>query len=501
MHWLKRRPPASRAPTPRDEAGRANHRQDRENPDIERPDGIPEEMPVRGGSAEHAALASGGLPEELAEFLTRDTYSLLIKGNSGTGKTILALSILKAIAPIENVLYISTRTSPLQLLENYPWIEEVFGPGVQVKNQGKESEGWENLVDARLDEPNIVFERITNVLMDKQAPTVVIDSWESLSDALGTEALRTNIKVLQSWRERAGARFIFVGEDPENSAIDFMVEGVVLLKDRIEEGKRLRELVLSKLHGVQISRPSHFFTLEGGVFRSLPAYSPRDYAFRNPLPVTFDQPFRRTRGRFPTGYDALDRLLDGGYPSNSSATIELGERIDPRVGLVFLSRIVHDWLSARDSVLLVPPLEVEPRFLAQYSKSFGSAKRKDLGELRVFSGPGDRREKLADVGVRLRVGKGGRRRKLLLIDCASRGIQPSHGRSEAALDGWADLAIAMGRKGSIREAHAESAAVRLKLIDVEGTLFLESELPWSSLFGIVTGTTGGNPMIQLAPVV
>src|SRR3989454_10957940 len=80
------------------------------------------------------------LPRELADFLRRATYSLLIKGSSGTGKTILALSILRALKVTKGFLYVSTRTSPLELLQSYTWIGETFdlGPRSEERRVGKE---------------------------------------------------------------------------------------------------------------------------------------------------------------------------------------------------------------------------------------------------------------------------------------------------------------------------------------------------------------------------
>jgi KaiC/GvpD/RAD55 family RecA-like ATPase len=452
-------------------------------------------MPGKGHATLAGVGAYQGLPEELAEFLSRDTYSLLIKGESGTGKTILALTILKALQPIENLLYLSTRTSPLQLVENYPWLEDIFGPAGA---QGKDVEGWETLVDARLDEPNVVFERITNVLMDKQAPTVVIDSWESLSDTLGSEALRTNIRVLQTWRERAGARFIFIGEDPGNSAIDFMVEGVVMLKERVIEGRRLREAVLSKLHGVQISRPSYFFTLQGGTFTSFPGYATRDYAFRNPLPVSLDRPFRRVKARYPTGYASLDSQLDGGIPSSSTAVVEVDLRVDPRVGLIFLTRIIQDWLKAGDNVVLEKPNGVDRRYMNQFAKSFGAGAKDRLlilGVGREKGGPG--------LGKGISGGHRKKQRVLSIIGGSSLSRAESGPESHwsEGVRGRADLTLVLGRSGEITQGLTERASVHLKLMEIEGTLFVGSEVPWSGFYAVIPGVTGGNPMIQLEPVV
>ena len=433
------------------------------------------------GQARPTSVAAPELPDELVEFLSRDTYSLLIKGDSGTGKTILALTILKALRPIENPLYLSTRTSPLQLMENYPWLEDIFGsPGPQ--GDGKEPETLETFVDARLDEPNVVFERITNVLMDKQAPTVVIDSWESLSDTLGTEALRTNIRVLQTWRERAGARFIFIGEDPQNSAIDFMVEGVVVLKERVNEGRRLREAFLSKLHGVQISKPSYFFTLQGGTFTSIPGYSPRDYAFRKPLPVTLDRPFRRVKGKYPTGYASLDSQLNGGYPAKAKVVLEIDRRVDPKVVLKILSRSIQDWLASGDRHVKNLRGHIERHFLNQFAKSFGSGSKGRL-EIKRPNQKVPRNER--------RINKG---RTMVIDDETAAG----------GVAGWTeqgvkpDLRIALRRE---EDRLPEGTSVHFRIMDFEGTLFVTSEIPWSGLHAVIPGMTAGNPMITLEPVV
>ena len=440
-----------------------------------------EKMPGKGQLRSSSYPVLEGLPDELSEFLSRDTYSLLIKGDSGTGKTILALTILRSLLPLENPLYLSTRTSPLQLVENYPWVEEIFGPANPARvDRGKEGEGWETLVDARLDEPNVIFERITNVLMDKEAPTVVIDSWESLSDALGNEALRTNIKVLQTWRERAGAKFIFVGEDPSNTAIDYMVEGVVVLKDRVSEGRRLRELVLSKLHGVQIRKPSYFFTLQGGVFASLPAYSHGDFEFRNYIPVRFEPPTRR-RSKIPTGYAPLDVHLEGGFSPRSTVTLEVGDRVDDKAALVFLSRTVQDWLASGGRAVVERPAAVERRYLAQYAKAFADGGPLEMHD--AFGKAGEHRRRTERTKV------------LAIIQGRESGRPPDRALPEA------ELTIRVDRESPDRESHPVRPKVQLKLLLIEGTLFLQCELPSPALFGIVPSLSGGNPTMRLEQIV
>jgi predicted ATP-dependent serine protease len=58
---------------------------------------------------------SGIIPSELMQFVKHDTYSLLIKGYAGTGKTTLSLTILRVLNIKSNFFYISTRISPRQI--------------------------------------------------------------------------------------------------------------------------------------------------------------------------------------------------------------------------------------------------------------------------------------------------------------------------------------------------------------------------------------------------
>jgi len=70
------------------------------------------------------SIDSNDIPPELKQFLQRDTYSLLIRGKYGSGKTALSLTILRSLKATDNFFYISTRTSPTQLFDYYPWLSK-----------------------------------------------------------------------------------------------------------------------------------------------------------------------------------------------------------------------------------------------------------------------------------------------------------------------------------------------------------------------------------------
>src|ERR671923_1269871 len=216
------------------------------------------------------------IPTELMEFVKKDTYSLIIKGSAGTGKTTLSLTILRALKIKDNFFYICTRVSPKQLLTSYPWIAK-FKESQERETQNSATNETDvpiNFEDARLDEPESLFERITNELMDVKAPLIVIDSWDAIASFMDREARLNNERVLQTWRERAGAKLIFVNEDPSNTSLDFVVDGAVKLDQVFYQDIRIREIFLQKLRGTPIKRPSYLYTLENGIFHSFVPYQP-----------------------------------------------------------------------------------------------------------------------------------------------------------------------------------------------------------------------------------
>lgn len=455
--------------------------------------------------------APSRFPKELTEFLSGDTYSLLIKGGSGSGKTILALTILGALKKSENILYVSTRTSPSQMMKNYPWTRKVFG--VDSENRADPEAprgGWETLVDARLDEPGIVFERITNVLMDKQAPTVVVDSWESLSDSMDNEALRTNIKVLQTWRERAGARFIFVGEDAANTAIDSVVEGVVVLGEQAFSGRRLREISLSKLHGVQISKPTYFFSLEGGVFHSFDRYRQAELGFTGQTPNANAGAQLGDQNHASTGFPQLDEELGGGYPLKSMAWIEMDARVDAKVVVAFLAGTIRDWAASGKSVVLQKSDEIDSAYVSQLRSSLGG---RSADRIMVWGSAS--LDKLMDAEKNREDGLAGLRSKasqenvpvLSVVDWdkITKSTTPAGPVAiESLIDllkRSADLTIVVARSNLAHQPLSGIVSTHIRIVEINGTVFAMSEKPWSELYAIVPERKSGNPGIRLERVV
>ena len=200
----------------------------------------------------------GHFPRELLKFVKNDSYSLLIKGNPGTGKTTLALTLLDNLNDDSNYFYISTRLSLKQLLLYYPWVEKFFS-----KDENKSGYRFE---DARLDEPESLFERITNQLMDVKSPVIIIDTWDTIASFMDRESRLNNERVLQIWRERAGAKLIFLSETFDLGILDSIVDGVITLNNSISESTNNRLMTINKLRGLPIRCSSYSYSLYEGVF-------------------------------------------------------------------------------------------------------------------------------------------------------------------------------------------------------------------------------------------
>lgn len=290
------------------------------------------------------------IPSELREFMKNDTYSLLVKGRSGTGKTTFSLSILHSLKAKNNFFYISTRSSPKQMFEHYPWLRKFIkepNKDIDSPDVGQNLSAFE---DARLDEPESLFERVTNQLMDVKNPVIIIDSWDSVASLMDREARLNNERVLQTWRERAKAKLIFTSEESVESSLEYIVDGVVELNYEVKDGIRTRSLFLKKLRGIPIKRSVYFFTLKDRILRCFDSYDPRDFRI-NKIDKTPKETDYSTQ--LPqTGYQDLDNYIGGTLPQKGLISIEKEDTISNDIIVLFLNDLFYNFSRRRYSLLL-----------------------------------------------------------------------------------------------------------------------------------------------------
>ena len=457
------------------------------------------------------------MPDELMRFIQRDTYSLLIKGFAGTGKTTLALTILKALGSNNNFFYISTRISPKQLFQYYPWLEKFVDQPTPANPGDAHDHGViPSFEDARLDEPESLFERITNQLMDVQSPIIIIDSWDAIASFMDKEARLNNERVLQTWRERAKAKLVFISEHPDDTTLDFLVDGIVELKQGYFESARLREIFMLKLRGVRIERPSYIYTLDNNVFRSFASYRPVKFK-PEPRKKVQASDGLATTDHVRSGYPALDSSLGGGYPRKGVVLLELDSHVNTSVAMAFLERMVSNFVSADNLVLFQPFDWMSPQAIMDYLGPSMPVGKKGFFKILWTGRAGDTNGNIVSLVKKqhsdpcisaLAAMKKKHPGKLLLNIMGTDILQRSYGQKgiKSGMENLmsdvrtrADLSIAVisHSQKEVLEYLSEVSDMHLRLLMISDTLFLQPIVPASTLYSVVID----RHQISLEPVV
>jgi len=470
---------------------------------------------------DHAADEPDVIPQELREFLRQVPSSLLIKGAAGTGKTSLALAVLHTLNTRGGFLYLSTRASPAQLFMHHPWLKDWIRPKKSKRGKAADNQAApEGFVDSRLDEPTQLFERITNQLMDASAPTIVIDTWDSLKDFREEDSLQSNLRVLLAWCERAGARLILIDEDPEDRTFDALVDGIVTLEQQDIDGRRAREIILTKLHGTNIQNPRYFFTLKDSKFRSFGHLEP-DNLMIGPDTVAAGHDARvesLLAGEYiPTGYGALDSELGGGLPAGSLVNIALARGVDSRVPLFLLEKALGSFVNSGHGVVILPFEGLAPGFVDSYVKSSIPSSRQGLIRQAWKKDNGaDKTEPAPSSGV----GENGQSSAesthedvspAFLAILGSRSVEDAPGREPGYevqrlarsihTARGLGFVVTRGKNSTVSEHLSANSALELEIASRSGTLLLQPQAPFSKLFVIDVQCRSGRPVVELEPIV
>ena len=244
-------------------------------------------------------------------------FSLLVKGEPGTGKTTLALELLKRIGGASAV-YLSTRVTPNSLYSHFPWLERCKNP-INVIDTTKFYISSETSVFGPQSFPEAFCNRLEKIV---KPATVVIDSWDAVTfqeDELKIRLLEATIAELVRQRD---IRLVFVSENMDTTPLDYMVDGIVLLRDIRIDYRRAREIIIKKLRGTSIRQPNYPFTLKEGRFQCFMPFERK--VIKQPKR---QKPTPDTETHISSGSIDLDIILGGGYRRGSFNIIEVGSDI------------------------------------------------------------------------------------------------------------------------------------------------------------------------------
>ena len=205
------------------------------------------------------ATASENLPLELKQFYQRGVpQSLLIKGNSGTGKSTLAGEILDSLSKDAKCIGIFTRMDREDVLNNISCLG------------GMVNEGRLMILDKndRIADPNLFGKEFEKLESQNHHTAVLFDTIEAIIEKFEKyESAQRKIRSLLKQVKSSRVHLIFIQEDAEATSMDYLVDGIVTLSRSVVQDKSIRTITLDKLRGVEIKRSKYLITLNAGSYK------------------------------------------------------------------------------------------------------------------------------------------------------------------------------------------------------------------------------------------
>jgi KaiC/GvpD/RAD55 family RecA-like ATPase len=312
--------------------------------------------------------------QELDDFFETPGRSLLIKGEAGTGKTTLALTLVEYITSrrhskpakkdAQTAVYVSSRVPEDFIKRQFPWVAFVNG----------------HFKDTRLASAAMFVEELAGALR-KETQVVVLDSWDAFAKETDYITRVKTEKALHAMAATSKSNLVFVAEEAASSTLDYLVDGIVQLSLQEVEGRTIRVCAFRKLRSAKIVFPFSVYTLSGAKFYQFKRFREPDFSRAAPI-----EPIGDFHGRYSLGTGQLDRVF-GGIPYGASVVVEYTSEVpDSAVWLTSTALQMNFILQGR-GVLLVPPLS-SSRQLYREALEQGVGPERFRKLVRIFSETG-----------------------------------------------------------------------------------------------------------------
>ena len=284
------------------------------------------------------------VPIELKEFFKQKGRILLIKGDAGTGKTLLGFRLLKEMLEHGEVIWVNSRvmdSADLSKLEEILPKEKRFDT---TKSENfKETANLKNNKDINEEQQNDkgypcfeVIKMLYDEIKEIDNPMVVIDSFEGLTtDLIESEKEHLRTFFIRLARD-TNTNMAIIMETPVKNPLDYLADGVITLNVNTFEERRIREMQLSKLRGTEIKQPTYLFTLDEGEFQWLSPSEQKNIKKSTILTPTYD-----FENKISSGINTLDNILEGGFSKGSVNLFELGKGVETFYQRILIPTIIN----------------------------------------------------------------------------------------------------------------------------------------------------------------
>ncbi|MFQ5710421.1 MAG: ATPase domain-containing protein [Candidatus Geothermarchaeales archaeon] len=462
-------------------------------------------------------IEAGDIPRELYEFFEIGGNILLIRGEPGTGKTILSLELLRRFGGERNGVYLTTRVSSDRLLNQFPWLRDVVMPEhVLGATDTSGGEGSFRVSDSTIREFPTVLEHFYELAIGIENPFIVVDSWYAIADELEPEQIRTTMKILETLVTSKSASIVLVSETTKQTSLDYMVDGVVTLYRGRVENRLCREVELNKLRGMSTTKDRYVFTLKDGRFRCFPLFAPKP-----PWEPKRWEPIPDTETHFSSGSEDLDKLLGGGFRRGSSNLLEIGEGVPRARGTIGFS-VIFNIVAQGKGMFSLPTLGFSVEDYRSLMVPYvGEDQFKKHCRIVEFM------EKVSNETKPYTIGFGGEDANKDLA-YGLREVEKEIGFPAFVFVGLDTLEYVYGAKDGMKaltkitietkrqrgfnlimafpglgltEEAASTADVHLKIVEIDGSIFLYGVKPWTGLYNLDRDVSRGFPRAKLTPIV
>jgi len=303
----------------------------------------------------------------------RKNSLILIAGNSGTGKTVFSAQFLYrgAVDYGENGIYVSFAESRETFYKNM----KPFGFDFERLEKENRFKFLSLLTVKEVAVPSIlkmIMEEIDKI----NAKRLVIDSLSALIQAFTNphDARIFIHMVLGRIVQQAGCTTLIIvevpyGEEKIGLGIEeFVADGVLFFRAGRLEERLYRDMSIRKMRGTEVKEDEVGFTIKDG-FKAFSSFEMKPITRREKF-----KPLPDPSGRFSTGSEELDSLLEGGYPRGSTVLLEIGRNVSTQQYHLVLSPTPWNFLAKRAGVIVLPSSGVDHNIIWRRAAESGLPK-------------------------------------------------------------------------------------------------------------------------------